>query len=142
MNSNTREGGERKSIAVAVDNNKYSQYALKWAIDHLNTRDRVIKLVHVQVLHQRSQFSPTPSLFSFSFSPIVWRIWKQKLTFWFHLSLGLFTYVSVKSGFKQKLFQKTYPNVLLSASTKCTFWVLKTLMILLNLPLLFSCIVL
>ncbi|KAM0023204.1 putative protein kinase RLK-Pelle-RLCK-IXb family [Helianthus debilis subsp. tardiflorus] len=43
-------GGQRKAnaiVAVAIDKDKYSQHALKWAIEQLLTRDQTIVLVHV-----------------------------------------------------------------------------------------------
>jgi len=34
--------------AVAIDKDKNSQYAVKWAIDHLTTSTKVLFLVHVE----------------------------------------------------------------------------------------------
>ncbi|KAK1409671.1 hypothetical protein QVD17_36200 [Tagetes erecta] len=34
-------------VAVAIDKDKYSQHALKWALDHLLARDQTIVLIHV-----------------------------------------------------------------------------------------------
>ncbi|XP_019464680.1 PREDICTED: uncharacterized protein LOC109362997 isoform X1 [Lupinus angustifolius] len=46
---NTRDNGEIREgvVAVAVDKEKSSQYALRWAVDNLCPRDTPIKLVHV-----------------------------------------------------------------------------------------------
>ncbi|KAK8595828.1 hypothetical protein V6N12_064337 [Hibiscus sabdariffa] len=45
-----RNGGERKdqTVAVAIDKDKGSQYALKWALDHLMSKGQTINLVHVK----------------------------------------------------------------------------------------------
>ncbi|XP_076946915.1 U-box domain-containing protein 34-like [Bidens hawaiensis] len=43
-------GHQRKAnaiVAVAIDKDKYSQHALKWAIEQLLTRDQTIVLIHV-----------------------------------------------------------------------------------------------
>ncbi|XP_057420766.1 U-box domain-containing protein 52 isoform X1 [Lotus japonicus] len=58
---NTRDNGETRQVhgegvvAVAVDKEKSSQYAFKWAIDNLFPRSRPLKLIHV--VH-RSQSNP------------------------------------------------------------------------------------
>ncbi|KAJ7973682.1 U-box domain-containing protein 35 [Quillaja saponaria] len=48
---NPRRIGERRQgeglVALAVDKDKSSQYALKWAVENFLPRDRTIKLVHV-----------------------------------------------------------------------------------------------
>ncbi|XP_027343134.1 U-box domain-containing protein 35 [Abrus precatorius] len=54
---NGRENGEGV-IAVAVDKERGSQYALKWAVDNLYPRSKLIKLVHVV---QRSPLPPSNS---------------------------------------------------------------------------------
>lgn len=41
-----REGRERL-IAVAIDKDKYSQHALKWAADNILSGRQIVKLVHV-----------------------------------------------------------------------------------------------
>ncbi|KAK8598032.1 hypothetical protein V6N13_095424 [Hibiscus sabdariffa] len=54
-----RNGGERKdqTVAVAIDKDKGSQYALKWALDHLMSKGQTITLVHVKT----RQYSSIPS---------------------------------------------------------------------------------
>ncbi|KAL5838657.1 hypothetical protein ACOSQ3_015826 [Xanthoceras sorbifolium] len=45
---NTMENEERERVvAVAVDKDKCSQYALKWAIEHVLGRHQTVKLIHV-----------------------------------------------------------------------------------------------
>ncbi|KAH9653605.1 protein kinase domain-containing protein [Citrus sinensis] len=52
-----REGRE-KIVAVAIDKDKFSQHALKWAADNILSRHQTIKLVHViQKSHSNSQYS-------------------------------------------------------------------------------------
>ncbi|XP_021658285.2 U-box domain-containing protein 52 [Hevea brasiliensis] len=51
-------GGGERSVAVAVDKEKSSQYALKWAIDHIITKDETVKLIHVK---ERPQFPQIPT---------------------------------------------------------------------------------
>lgn len=45
-------------VAVAIDRDKGSQYALKWTIDHLLARGQTLTLVHV---NQRLPSIPKPS---------------------------------------------------------------------------------
>ncbi|KAI9192530.1 hypothetical protein LWI28_024247 [Acer negundo] len=47
--SKRSQGGEKKegSVAVAIDKDKGSQYAFKWAIDHLLSRGQPLTLLHV-----------------------------------------------------------------------------------------------
>ncbi|KAK9683953.1 hypothetical protein RND81_10G177400 [Saponaria officinalis] len=59
----TRDGSEKKDssnqlIAVAIDKDKGSQIALKWAIDNLLQRGQIVVLVHVKVKNQVT----TPSI--------------------------------------------------------------------------------
>lgn len=54
-------GGGNGLVAVAIDKNKGSQYALKWAVDCLLTRGQTVILIHV--LHGTS--SPVSSKFSY-----------------------------------------------------------------------------
>lgn len=52
-----REGRE-KIVAVAIDKDKFSQHALKWAADNILSRRQTIKLVHViQKSHSNNQYS-------------------------------------------------------------------------------------
>lgn len=56
-----RRNGERKdeSVAVAIDKEKGSQYALKWAVDHLMARGQSLTLIHVKT---KPNSIPTPSM--------------------------------------------------------------------------------
>ncbi|KAE9599446.1 putative aminoacyltransferase, E1 ubiquitin-activating enzyme [Lupinus albus] len=48
-NSWDRKDGVNGIVAVAIDKDKGSQNALKWAIDHLLTRNGTVVLIHVNV---------------------------------------------------------------------------------------------
>ncbi|ERN12552.1 U-box domain-containing protein 35 isoform X1 [Amborella trichopoda] len=48
---------EHEHVAVAIDKDKGSQYALKWAVDHLVTKGQTITLIHVK---NKIQTVPTP----------------------------------------------------------------------------------
>lgn len=71
-----REGRE-KIVAVAIDKDKFSQHALKWAADNILSRHQTIKLVHViQKSHSNNQYSglsrcPLNFLDSFFFSRMI-----------------------------------------------------------------------
>jgi hypothetical protein len=52
-------------VAVAIDKDKGSQYALKWTVDHLLTRGQALTLIHVK---QRVSSLPTQSIKSLFFS--------------------------------------------------------------------------
>jgi hypothetical protein len=45
-------------VAVAIDKDKGSQYALKWTVDHILTRGQALTLVHV---NQRTSSFPKTS---------------------------------------------------------------------------------
>jgi hypothetical protein len=45
--SSKKKGTNSGLVAVAVDNNKGSQHALKWAADHLVSKGQTIILLHV-----------------------------------------------------------------------------------------------
>ncbi|PPD81150.1 hypothetical protein GOBAR_DD21920 [Gossypium barbadense] len=57
-----RRNGERKEhsamVAVGIDKDKGSQYALKWTVDHLLSKGQSINLVHVKT---KPSSIPTPS---------------------------------------------------------------------------------
>lgn len=38
-----------ENVAVAIDKDKGSQYALKWALDHVLTRGQALTLLHVKI---------------------------------------------------------------------------------------------
>ncbi|XP_058188512.1 U-box domain-containing protein 35-like isoform X1 [Rhododendron vialii] len=52
-------GGEKRdeSVTVAIDKDKSSQYALKWAVDNLLSKGQTVTLIHVK---QRPASIPTP----------------------------------------------------------------------------------
>ncbi|KAA8535864.1 hypothetical protein F0562_030816 [Nyssa sinensis] len=56
---NQRRNGEKKEelVAVAIDKDKGSQYALKWAVDHLLEKGQSVTLLHVK---HRASSIPTP----------------------------------------------------------------------------------
>ncbi|CAL5205128.1 unnamed protein product [Lathyrus oleraceus] len=63
-NQPDKKDGVNGLIAVAIDKEKGSQNALKWAIDNLLTRNATVILIHVKVV--ASSFSSTPSIFTAS----------------------------------------------------------------------------
>ncbi|KHM99859.1 U-box domain-containing protein 35 [Glycine soja] len=50
--------GAGRVVAVAIENNKTSQYAAKWAVDNLLPKDQALLLLHVR---QRVSSIPTPT---------------------------------------------------------------------------------
>lgn len=61
--------GEGGLVAVAIDKDKGSQYALKWAVDNLLMRGQTVYLVHVKL----KPSSPLPAASKFtSLQPIYW----------------------------------------------------------------------
>lgn len=56
-----KRNGEKRneSVAVAIDKDKGSQHALKWAVDHLISRGQSITLLHVKT---KPSSIPTPSM--------------------------------------------------------------------------------
>lgn len=56
--------GAGRVVAVAIENNKTSQYAAKWAVDNLLPKDQHLLLIHVR---QRASSLPTTSKFFFFF---------------------------------------------------------------------------
>ncbi|XP_057486082.1 U-box domain-containing protein 35-like isoform X1 [Actinidia eriantha] len=58
VNGNGNNGEKRdEAVAVAIDKDKSSQYALKWAVDHLLSRGQTVSLIHVK---QKPSSIPTP----------------------------------------------------------------------------------
>ncbi|GMG99269.1 hypothetical protein Nepgr_001109 [Nepenthes gracilis] len=55
-----KSGAENKEerVAVAIDKDKGSQYALKWAVDHVISRGQSVTLIHVK---QKPSGIPTPT---------------------------------------------------------------------------------
>ncbi|CAL0333082.1 unnamed protein product [Lupinus luteus] len=48
MNSAEKKIGSGRVVAVAIENNKTSQYAAKWAVDNLLPKDQSLFLIHVR----------------------------------------------------------------------------------------------
>ncbi|OIV97779.1 hypothetical protein TanjilG_12536 [Lupinus angustifolius] len=61
-NNTEMKDGVNGLIAVAIDKEKGSQNALKWAIDHLLNRSSIVFLIHVKL--KPASLSPSPSLYS------------------------------------------------------------------------------
>lgn len=55
------EGGTCPLVAVAIDKDKGSQNALKWAIDNLVTKGQTLVLVHVNTKCNSGKFMSDPS---------------------------------------------------------------------------------
>lgn len=51
-------------VAVAIDRDKGSQIALKWAVDNLLMKGQTVVLVHVRVRQPAAGFSSSPSIAS------------------------------------------------------------------------------
>ncbi|KAK7399052.1 hypothetical protein VNO78_10227 [Psophocarpus tetragonolobus] len=70
--------GAGRIVAVAIENNKTSQYAAKWAVDNLLPKDQVLLLLHVR---QRASSIPTPtgSLISLDANDDVARAYMQQM---------------------------------------------------------------
>ncbi|KAE9586415.1 putative rossmann-like alpha/beta/alpha sandwich protein [Lupinus albus] len=48
MNSAEKKIGAGRIVAVAIENNKTSQYAAKWAVENLLPKDQSLFLIHVR----------------------------------------------------------------------------------------------
>lgn len=59
MAKRTNGGNKHANIAVAIDKDKGSQFALKWTVDHLLSQGQPLTLVHVQ---QKPSSLPTPCM--------------------------------------------------------------------------------
>lgn len=70
-----KRGGEKRddSIAVAIDKDKSSQYALKWAVDHLLAKGQALTLLHVRT---KASSISTPSRMNDSLSLALLLPWK------------------------------------------------------------------
>ncbi|KAE9607621.1 putative rossmann-like alpha/beta/alpha sandwich protein [Lupinus albus] len=70
--------GAGRVVAVAIENNKTSQYAAKWAVDNLLPKDQCLLLVHVK---QRASSIATPmgSQIALDANDDVARAYKQQL---------------------------------------------------------------
>ncbi|GMH07981.1 hypothetical protein Nepgr_009821 [Nepenthes gracilis] len=68
MYQKSGENNREERVAVAIDKDKGSQYALKWTVDHLITMGQSVTLIHVK---PKSYTIPTPSnSFIFPFSSL------------------------------------------------------------------------
>ncbi|KAJ6697616.1 U-BOX DOMAIN-CONTAINING PROTEIN 34-LIKE [Salix purpurea] len=56
-----KKNGGNGLIAVAIDKDKGSQIALKWAIDNLLVKGQIVILIHVNLKSSLSSFSASPS---------------------------------------------------------------------------------
>ncbi|XP_074285379.1 U-box domain-containing protein 52-like isoform X2 [Silene latifolia] len=61
------EGKGDESVVVAIDKDKWSQFAIKWASEHLLTKNKSVTLVHVKL---RQSLTPTPVGNAIPFSDI------------------------------------------------------------------------
>lgn len=61
-NQSEKKDGVNGLVAVAIDKEKGSQNALKWAIDNLLIRSATVILIHVKILSP--SLSASPSLFT------------------------------------------------------------------------------
>lgn len=59
LNNAEKKVGAGRMVAVAIENNKTSQYAAKWAVDNLLPKDQSLLLIHVR---QRAPSNPCNSL--------------------------------------------------------------------------------
>ncbi|KAJ6372827.1 hypothetical protein OIU76_027204 [Salix suchowensis] len=63
-----RRNGEKKdNVAVAIDKDKTSQHALKWAVDQFLTRGQTLTLLHIK---QKPASIPTPCGNNFSINQV------------------------------------------------------------------------
>ncbi|KAK4755698.1 hypothetical protein SAY87_009455 [Trapa incisa] len=71
-----RRSGDKKedNVAVAIDKDKGSQYALKWAVDNLLSRGQKLTLLHV-----KTKSSPSPSMQNMDMNEDASRAYKQQL---------------------------------------------------------------
>lgn len=96
-NVGVKEGGSSGIVAVAIDKDKSSQHALKWAVDHLLQRGQSVILVHVKL--RPSPLNNSPSLHASSAS-------KQTLSFFYIIFFSsLFSFVLLVSDCFVFLFQ-------------------------------------
>lgn len=72
--------GAGRVVAVAIENNKSSQHAAKWAVDNLVPRDQCLLLIHVR---QKVSSIPTPSNSYTSLSLFLFNFLPNTLSFYF-----------------------------------------------------------
>lgn len=60
-----KKDGVNGIVAVAIDTDKGSQNALKWAIDHLLTKGSTVVLIHVNVKTPSSIATPSEYYYSY-----------------------------------------------------------------------------
>lgn len=68
-------GGDKKGlVAVAIDKDKGSQFALRWAVDNLLSRGQTVVLIHV--LHkQPNPINDSPASCKYAYSIITFFIY-------------------------------------------------------------------
>ncbi|CBI24063.3 unnamed protein product, partial [Vitis vinifera] len=77
--SRTGYGEKKVEVAVAIDKDKGSQYALKWAVDHLLSKGQSVTLLHIK---QKASSIPNPLGNQVAISDVnedVARAYKQQL---------------------------------------------------------------
>ena len=64
MHNDNPDNGEKKveAVVVAIDKDKTSQFALKWAVEHVLSRGSSVTLIHVKL---KQSSIPTPGKFPF-----------------------------------------------------------------------------
>ncbi|CAL0313309.1 unnamed protein product [Lupinus luteus] len=70
--------GAGRVVAVAIENNKTSQYAAKWAVDNLLPKDQCLLLIHVKQ-KASSIATPSGSLVALDANDDVARAYKQQM---------------------------------------------------------------
>lgn len=81
-----KKGGGNGLIAVAIDKDKGSQHALKWAVENLLARGQTVLLIHVLNRSPSCNVTQSPSL-SFSLF-LQTRINYQYICFWMQLMMN------------------------------------------------------
>ncbi|KAE9586488.1 putative rossmann-like alpha/beta/alpha sandwich protein [Lupinus albus] len=89
-----KKDGVNGIVAVAIDKDKGSQNALKWAIDHLLTRNNTVVLIHVNAKHASIT---TPSEYYISYIMIIYSYCYMKLvlqtSFGFSIAVSIYNYL-------------------------------------------------
>lgn len=67
-----KKDGVNGLVAVAIDTDKGSQNALKWAIDHLVTKGSTIVLIHVNIKTSSSASTPSEYFFTSFICNYIW----------------------------------------------------------------------
>lgn len=56
---NIGEDGKDKAVAVAIDKDKSSQHALKWAVDNILDRSQPLTLIHIRTRASSASYPST-----------------------------------------------------------------------------------